>query len=540
MNDVSVKRTSTANTVGHDLLASIVVFLVALPLCMGIAIASGMEPAAGILTGVIGGIVVGMLAGAPLQVSGPAAGLAVVVYDIVQREGIAALAVIIFVAGALQLAAGLLRFGQWFRAVSPAVIHGMLAGIGVLIFASQFHVMVDDAPKGSGLTNLLSLPEAVWKGLTPMDDSSHHLAAMVGLFTILLLMVWKPLVPKALKAIPAPLVAVAVATAGAALFGLNVNRVPVPENFSDVIRWPTTESWKNVLDGRFLVAGIAMAFIASAETLLCATAVDKMHRGPRTKYDKELAAQGVGNMLCGLVGALPMTGVIVRSAANVDAGARTRMSAILHGVWLLLFAAMLPQVLRMVPTASLAAVLVYTGHKLMNFRVMRDLSAFGRSEVAIYAATVITIVAADLLTGVLVGIGLSAVKLLYLFSHLEIHIEDRFAENRTILHLRGAATFIRLPQLAAALEQVRPSTELHVQFERLDYIDHACMDLIMSWRTQHEATGGRLVIDWESLTARFHREERESGPSQEGPLEKLINGRRHVRSRPEGALSLKP
>lgn len=539
MNEASTAERVTTGGVRHDLLASIVVFLVALPLCMGIAIASGMEPAAGIITGVIGGIVVGTLSGAPLQVSGPAAGLAVVVYDIVQREGPAGLAVIVFVAGGLQLTAGLLRFGQWFRAVSPAVIHGMLAGIGVLIFAGQFHVMVDDAPKGSGLTNLLSLPEAVWKGLTPMDDSSHHLAAMVGLFTILLLIVWKPLVPGKLKAIPAPLVAVAVATAAAALLGLNVNRVPVPENLSDAIRWPTAGAWTNLLDGRFLVAGIAMAFIASAETLLCATAMDKMHRGPRTKYDKELAAQGVGNMLCGLVGALPMTGVIVRSAANVDAGARTRLSAILHGVWLLLFAAMLPQVLRMVPTASLAAVLVYTGYKLINVKVMRELSAYGRSEVAIYAATVITIVAADLLTGVLVGIGLSAIKLLYLFSHLEIHIEDRFAENRTILHLRGAATFIRLPQLAAALEQVRPSTELHVQFERLDYIDHACMDLLMNWRTQHEATGGRLMIDWESLTARFHREERESGPTQEAPLEKLINGRRRMRERPKEAVSVK-
>ncbi|MCK6485162.1 MAG: SulP family inorganic anion transporter [Phycisphaerae bacterium] len=539
MNEASTAERVTTGGVRHDLLASIVVFLVALPLCMGIAIASGMEPAAGIITGVIGGIVVGTLSGAPLQVSGPAAGLAVVVYDIVQREGPAGLAVIVFVAGGLQLTAGLLRFGQWFRAVSPAVIHGMLAGIGVLIFAGQFHVMVDDAPKGSGLTNLLSLPEAVWKGLTPMDDSSHHLAAMVGLFTILLLIVWKPLVPGKLKAIPAPLVAVAVATAAAALLGLNVNRVPVPENLSDAIRWPTAGAWTNLLDGRFLVAGIAMAFIASAETLLCATAMDKMHRGPRTKYDKELAAQGVGNMLCGLVGALPMTGVIVRSAANVDAGARTRLSAILHGVWLLLFAAMLPQVLRMVPTASLAAVLVYTGYKLINVKVMRELSAYGRSEVAIYAATVITIVAADLLTGVLVGIGLSAIKLLYLFSHLEFHIEDRFAENRTILHLRGAATFIRLPQLAAALEQVRPSTELHVQFERLDYIDHACMDLLMNWRTQHEATGGRLMIDWESLTARFHREERESGPTQEAPLEKLINGRRRMRERPKEAVSVK-
>src|SRR5262245_46317433 len=168
-----------------DLLASVVVFLVALPLCMGIAIASGMPPAAGLITGIVGGLIVGWLAGSPLQVSGPAAGLAVVVADLIQDHGLGVVGIVIFLAGVIQLAAGLLRLGQWFRAVSPAVIMGMLAGIGVLIFASQFHVMVDDQPKGSGLDNLFSIPEGVWKGLVPLDDESvHHKAAMIGLLTI--------------------------------------------------------------------------------------------------------------------------------------------------------------------------------------------------------------------------------------------------------------------------------------------------------------------------------------------------------------------
>jgi MFS superfamily sulfate permease-like transporter len=493
-----------ARALGRDFLASIVVFLVALPLCLGIAIASGAPPAAGLITGIVGGLVVGFFAGSPLQVSGPAAGLSVMVYEVVQREGLEILALTVLIAGAVQIAAGVLKFGQWFRAVSPAVIRGMLAGIGILILASQFHVMVDDAPKGSGLHNLLSLPEAIYKGVMPSDNANHHWAARIGVLTILIIIVWKPLAPQRLKVIPAPLVAIVIATFAAAIGELSIHRVQLPDNPAHAISWPSLGAFGRLLDGQIILAGLAMAFVASAETLLCATAVDQLHTGPRTRYDRELIAQGVGNSICGLVGALPMTGVIVRSAANVEAGARTRASAILHGLWLLVFIAVAPFVLRMVPTSALAALLVYTGYKLVDIRSARKLLEYGRSELAIYVATIVAIVVADLLTGVLIGVALSAAKLLYRFSHLEVELEDDPAGNRTILHLHGVATFIRLPKLTAALEVVRPSTELHVQFDKLEYIDHACLDLLMNWRKQHEATGGRLVIDWDTLHARFH------------------------------------
>lgn len=499
------------NDQGFDLrrefLASIVVFLIALPLCMGIAMASGMPPAAGLVTGIVGGIIVGGLSGAPLQVSGPAAGLSIMVLQIVNQEGVGVMTLAVLIGGAIQLTAGLLRFGQWFRAVSPAVIRGMLTGIGVLIFAGQFHVMVDDSMRNSGLANIASIPESIMKGLTPTDDASHHWAAIIGILTITVILLWKLASRARLKLIPAPLIAVVLSTLIVMVFGLPVKLVSIPANFIKDISLPEAEFFSRILDGRVMLAGLAIAFVASAETLLCATAVDNMHNGPRTKYDKELAAQGVGNMICGLFGALPMTGVIVRSAANVQAGAKTRMSAILHGVWLLLFVVALPQVLNSIPTACLAAILVYTGYKLIDFKALRDLAAYGRGEVAIFVATVVMIVVADLLTGVLIGVGLSAAKLLYTFSHLDLRIEDDAANNRTVLRLRGAATFVRLPRLAAVLEMVQPTRELHVHFERLDYIDHACLDLLINWEKQHESTGGKLVIDWDNLTARFHRDE---------------------------------
>ena len=623
----------------QDFLASIVVFLVALPLCMGIAIASGVPVAAGLITGIVGGLVVGWIAGSPLQVSGPAAGLTVIVFEIVRHHGLEVLGIAVLICGALQLTAGLLRYGRWFRAVSPAVIHGMLAGIGVLILSSQFHVMVDDASKGSGIANLVSIPEAIRKGAPipelgtvderrsrrellqqfgalheqqvqlrelaaeripspPPNPDPHHAghiqesgptenlkleplaakqrelsdrltalvgrldtqgvsetvrapdalkeatqdalehmqfaltdlqqghaervrasqagiqhgledvlgelknhdwAAKIGFLTIMVLVLWKTLTPSRLKLIPAPLVAVVIATIATVFLKLPVLYVEVPDNLWSEVHFPSLTVLKSVPLSVVFQAGILLAVVASAETLLCATAVDQMQSDTRTQYDRELAAQGIGNMVCGLLGALPMTGVIVRSSANVEAGAKTRLSAILHSVWLLVFVAVLAFVLRMIPTAALAAMLVYTGYKLINFTAIRDLKKYGWGEVVIYFATLGTIVCTDLLTGILAGIGLAAVKLLYTFSHLGVELDVDHEKQVAILRLEGAATFVRLPLLASELERVPDNVELHVDFEHLDYIDHACLDLLMNWAKQHEGTGGTLVIDWESL-----------------------------------------
>lgn len=486
---------------GHDLFASVVVLLVALPLCMGIAVASGAPPATGIITGIIGGLVVGALAGSPLQVSGPAAGLTVIVYEIIQEHGMEKLAVVILLAGLIQMKWAWLQLGQWFRAVSPAVVHGMLAGIGVLIFASQFHIMIDDTPKGSGLANLATLPMAVWKGLVPDDDpsTSHHLAARVGMLTIMTIVFWNLCAPAKLKPIPAVLLGVAGATALAASLDLPVSHITVRDNLLSIIQLPSWDTLGHVLDPALIGEALALALIASVETLLSATAVDQLHHGPRTRYNKELFAQGTGNVLCGLLGVLPMTGVIVRSAANVQAGGRTRAAAMLHGGWLLLFVFFLPFVLRLIPTASLGAVLVFTGYKLINVKAIKELAQQGRDEVAIYAATLTTIVVTNLLTGVLVGIGLAVAKLLYTTQNLETHLAHDGVTGKLTLHLMGIATFVSLPRLAATLEGVPPYADLQVSFGSLRHIDHACLNLLESWQKLHEATGGRIHLDWDKL-----------------------------------------
>lgn len=487
-----------SHAVLRELMASVVVFLVALPLCMGIAIASGVPPALGLVTGMVGGLVVGAISGQPLQVSGPAAGLTVLVWQLVERYGVEALGIAVAVGGALQLVAGTLGLGRWFRAVAPAVIQGMLAGIGVLIFASQFHVMLGDTPRGSGLQNLLTIPAAVSEALVPRAAGQHHMAALIGVITVATLLVWNRFRPRLLHSVPGALVGVAVGTLGAQALALPIELVSVPETLLDSLNMPALADMALLLEPGFAGMVVGLAVIASAETLLCATAVDRLHDGPRTRYEKELRAQGVGNLICGGLGALPMTGVIVRSSANVEAGAKTRWSAVVHGLWLLILVAALPGVLSIIPTASLAAILVYTGYRLINPAAVAKLARVGKAEVLIWMVTVVAIVTTNLLAGIAIGFALALGRLLYTLSHMEL--QQTRVDGVVHLAIRGAASFMTLPRLAETLEALADDTEVHVHVGGLAHIDHACLELLDDWRKRRR---GRVKIEWEELERRL-------------------------------------
>lgn len=485
-------------------MASIVVFLVALPLCMGIAYASGVPIALGLITGIVGGLVVATVAGSPLQVSGPAAGLAVVVYEIVKTHGIQALGVIVLLAGIVQIVAGLLKLGKWFRAVSPAVIRGMLAGIGVLIFASQFHVMLDDKPKETGIQNLLTIPAALIKGVFPLDGSVHHLAAGIGLLTIATLVLWNAFKPKALKSVPGALIAIILASGATVLTGFAINLVEVPTSLISAANWIPTESLGSLLSNpAILVSAFTVAAIASAETLLCATAVDRLHDGVRTDYDRELFSQGIGNVICGVFGALPMTGVIVRSSANVEAGATTRISAILHGAWLLAFVAALPFVLAYIPTSALAAILVFTGYKLVNPKAIIEMWKFDKVETVIFFITVIGIVSTDLLTGVLMGIGAATIRLVLRLAKLRVEtiVHEDTAEVELVL--QGFATFLSLPTLSDALDALPENHKIIARIDNLAYIDHACLELLINWDSTRTSQNNVLVVERQNLMSKY-------------------------------------
>ena len=475
--DLSLVRVSLR----RDLLSSVVVFLVALPLCIGVAVASGVPPELGLVTGIVGGLVAGVLPGSSLQVSGPAAGLTVLVFETVRGHGIAALGVIVLATGVVQLAMGAFRLGRWFRAISISVVQGMLAGIGLVLVAGQIHMLFDGRSPGAALANLKGLP-----GLASdsAGDPSALVAGGVGAGTILVLVCWR-FVPGRLRVVPAALVAVAGAAAVTVIFDLPVQRIEV-RGLVDALRITTPGDLHRLADFGVLGTVVAFALIASAESLFSAAAVDRMHDGPRTHYDRELMAQGAGNMACGVLGALPMTAVIVRSAANVQAGARTKVSRILHGVWLLAFTVLAPAALGVIPVTALAAVLVHAGWKLLSLRDAGRLWRTERGEAVVFAGTAVAVVVTNLFEGVLIGIVLAIGKTAWDVSDIHLDIRDH-GEGPIRIRLTGNATFLRLPKVLDTLEATPRGRPVDLDLSGLRHLDHACRTALTAWAAQHGA-----------------------------------------------------
>ncbi|MFH9074760.1 SulP family inorganic anion transporter [Streptomyces alboflavus] len=471
----------------HDLTASVVVFLVALPLCVGVAVASGVPAELGLITGIVGGIVTGLLPGSSLQVSGPAAGMTVLVYEAVQEFGLPALGALVLAAGLLQLVMGALRLGRFFRAISVAVVEGMLAGIGLVLIAGQLYALADQEAPASGLAKIGGLPEL----LADTFGSGRALAAFaLGSGTVAVLLLWRRL-PAVFRTVPAPLAAVALATGVSLLFSMPVATVEV-QGLVEAVQPPGSGAFGELLGLGAIGTVLAFALIASAESLFSAAAVDRLHDGPRTDYDKELVAQGAGNTVCGLLGALPMTAVIVRSAANVQAGARTKASRVLHGVWLLLFAALLPAALGLIPVAALAGVLVHAGCKLVPVRQLAGLWRDHRGEAVVLVVTAVAIVSVSMFEGVLIGLALAVVKTAWETSHVHIEVVDKGA-GPIRAHLSGNATFLRLPKILDALEALPQDRPIEVDLTDLRHLDHACRTSLENWAARHSAEGTEPV-----------------------------------------------
>jgi MFS superfamily sulfate permease-like transporter len=471
----------------QDFAASLVVFLVALPLCVGVAVASGVPAELGLITGIVGGIVTGLMRGSSLQVSGPAAGLTVLVYEAVNEFGLPALGVIVLAAGLLQLAMGALKLGRYFRAISVSVVEGMLAGIGLVIIAGQLYAAAGLKAPSSGLDKIIGLPGAAVDAI----GSTEALASLaIGAGTIAVMVGWKKL-PKKMQTVPGALAAVVLATLITLAFSLPVATVEV-NGLLDSIQPPGMDAFGELANPAIFGTILAFTLIASAESLFSAAAVDRLHDGPRTEYDKELMAQGVGNTVCGALGALPMTAVIVRSSANVQAGAKTKASRVLHGVWLLLFAALLPSTLALIPLPALAGILVHAGWKLIPFREIVSLWRGHRGEALILVVTAVSIVAVNMFEGVLIGLALSVVKTAWEASHLKLEIIDKGA-GPVQAYLSGNATFLRLPKILDSLEALPQDRPVELDLSGLHHLDHACRTALENWAERHSAVGTEPV-----------------------------------------------
>ncbi len=472
-----------------DITASLVVFLVALPLCIGVAVASGVPAELGIISGVIGGLVVGAARGSTLQVSGPAAGLAALVAETVAEHGVAMLGVIVLCSGILQIVLGVVKLGRMFQAISLAVVQGMLAGIGLPLMFSQVYPMADSKAPGVPIENMAGIPGLVADIVT---DRQAMIATLLGVVTVVLSFMWKK-VPGPVKKVPAALVAVGIGIAVAALPGVDVKTLQVGDLLA-AVSVPGGEQFAGLADVAIITSILTFTVIASAESLFTAAAVDRMHSGPRTRYNTELIAQGAGNTVAGILGALPITAVVARSSANVQAGAKTRLSRTLHGLWLLAFALLLPQVLALIPISVLAGVLVHSGWKLFGPEEFPKMWRQDRGEFVVMTLTTLVIVATALLEGVLIGLAAGIVLAALRMSQTVIrqHVEDDTAK----VVMAGNATFLRLPKVIEALEAAVASGKQRIRLDLtgVTHLDHACRNQIEEFTAQQRGRGLRVEL----------------------------------------------
>jgi MFS superfamily sulfate permease-like transporter len=471
-----------------------VVFLVALPLSLGIAIASNAPVLAGLIAAIVGGIIVGALGGSPLQVSGPAAGLTVVVAELVSNFGWGVTCLITVAAGVLQVLLGLSRVARAALAISPVVVHAMLAGIGITIALQQTHVLLGGKSKSTAWHNVIGLPGQI--------IGAHRPGVLLGGLVIAILIAWR-WVPAKMRRVPGPLVAIVVVTVISIAFPFNVRRIDLDGSPLDALQLPNLPhgNW-----GAIGIGVITVALIASVESLLSAVSVDRMHHGPRTDFDRELIGQGVANVVSGTVGGLPVTGVIVRSSTNVNAGAKSRVSAILHGVWILLFTVPFAELVEEIPSAALAGLLIVIGIQLLKPAHIE--TAMKHGDLAIYVVTAVSVIFLNLLHGVMIGLALAIAMTGWRVIRAWVEATPVGDQWHVVVH-GAACTFLTLPRLTRVLASVPSGTVVTVDVS-VHYLDHAAHQAISDWQRQYEATGGTVRLrgmpETGNLTRRFTRE----------------------------------
>ena len=495
------------NHIAKDLIAGLVVFLVAVPLCLGIAHASGVPIIAGILAGVIGGVVVGIASGAHMSVSGPAAGLTTIV--LAQMEKLGSFEAFLFaltLSGLLQIAFGAMRAGLLANYFPTNVIKGLLAAIGVILIMKQIPHLVGYDPDYEGDMSFVQ-PDGknTFSSLVLAFKSTLPGAATIGITCLVLLVAWdKSRLKKSL--FPAPLAAVLLGVAlnelfralGSALHVGESHLVKVPivggeVGWDQIFRFPDFSQWGNPA---IYVGALTIAIVASLETLLNIEATDKLDPYKRfAPQNRELFAQGLGNTVAGLVGGMPVTSVIVRSSVNASAGGVTKLATIVHGVLLAISAFLLPQYLNRIPLAALAAILVVTGWKLANPKLFKAMAAEGRNQFVPFIVTLLAIVFTDLLVGILIGLAVSSLFILYANMQRGFHIvrENHVGGAVTRVVFANQVSFLNRAQLATTLAEFGQDDQVILDARTADYIDPDILGLVREFRDEQAPVRGARV-----------------------------------------------
>ncbi len=493
-----------------DLLAGVVVYLVALPLCLGVALASDAPLFSGIIAGVVGGIIVTLSSGSSLGVSGPAAGLAVIVAGAIGTLGFDAFLLAVVICGLLQIVLGFIKAGIISHYFPAAVIKGMLAGIGVIMVLKQIpHLMGNDSSWMGELNFLEQDGHNTLSELYYTLLSIHPAALGVGIVSLSILLIWqrpsgksKPafrLIPAAVfEAIPAALVVVVVGTLinevlivalpRFALQGDNLVQLPVAASIGDLSDFLTYPDFSQIGNPKVYTVAITLAVIASLETLLSVEAADKLDPQKRvTPTNRELKAQGIGNLICGLLGGIPVTQVIVRSATNVAAGGKTRTACFFHGVLLLASAVAIPTLLNRVPLACLAAILIVVGYKLTNLGLYREMYRLGWQQFFPFIATVLGLVFTDMLTGVGLGLVVGVFHIL-LYNYKSNYLLDVDEEaKRGTVYLSEHMSFLNKAALTRVLKEIPAGSNITIDGSRSVMIDYDDKEVLKNFLTRANA-----------------------------------------------------
>ncbi|PQB04108.1 SulP family inorganic anion transporter [Aureitalea marina] len=480
----------------NDIPASIVVFFVALPLCLGIALASGAPLFSGLIAGIVGGIVVGALSGSQIGVSGPAAGLAAIVLVAIGTLGsFENFLLAVVLGGVIQLLFGVLKAGVIGYYFPSSVIKGMLTGIGVIIILKQIpHFFGYDAdPEGDFAFMQVDDQNTFSEIFTSLKYISPG-STIIAVVSLAILILWDRVLSKKakiFKLVQGPLVAVVVGivfytlTKGDPTYGIatdNLVSVPVPEDLNSFFGQFSFPNFGAITDTQIWVTAFTIALVASLETLLCVEATDKLDPDKRvTPTNRELLAQGTGNILSGLIGGLPITQVIVRSSANIQSGGKTKKSAIIHGFFLLISVMLIPGLLNMIPLSVLAAVLFIVGYKLAKPALFREMYAKGWKQFVPYIVTIVGIIFTDLLVGIGLGLGVGIVIILiksYQNSHF-LHIEDKSnGVSRVKMTLAEEVTFFNKGAILKELDELEEGTFLELDVRKTRYLDNDILEIL--------------------------------------------------------------
>lgn len=512
MNSVfDIKKYFSGRNVKKDLPASIVVFLVALPLCLGIALASGASLFAGILTGIIGGIVVSTVSGSQLSVSGPAAGLTVIVFAAIGSLGsYETFLLAVVIAGILQIILGILKAGIIANYFPSSVIEGMLAAIGIILILKQLpHAVGFDSDFEGDESFFQSDHENTFSAMISAFNMISPGALLISSASLLIMIFWPRL--KKMSAIPAPVLVVALGiiltiifqNTGFALSPEQLVAIPVVNSFGEFTGLFSMPDFSQIGNKDVWAIAFTIAIVASIETLLSIEAVDKIDPIKRiSPTNRELLAQGIGNITSGMLGGLPMTSVIVRSSVNVNSGGRTKMSAIYHGFWLLLSLLFIPMLLNKIPLACLAAILLFTGYKLAKLALFKKMWAHGMDQFIPFMVTVIAVVLTDLLKGVTVGMMVGVFYILR--TNLRNPYFYKFEKNGTkkVIRIKLAqeVSFLNKAAIQYTLANLPGGSDVIIDGTDSMFIDKDVLEIIQNFK--HNAfTKGTIV---EILNIRDH------------------------------------